>query len=279
VEVDDVEDNATFKVAVNAIHPYSGTLVDWQTPNLDDFVVGSSTSKFLTNAPRSLTLGSADRFRLHMLTELASEYEVAHSLRVFDMTSGSESLLLSTPIIIEITAGFAVAVGPADLAGLITVPAKYRVRIIDVGLNPVSENFDFTVDTKCTENRRSFAWLNKFGGVDNYTFTGREIGQSQTKRAAFMRPYAGSGFDFRQRTYRAEPKRTITVSTAMVRRNVRQWLGDDFTESANVIVKDNALWCPAILLSGEVRSYTTGPDLKPFTVEYTTGTDNLSQQA
>ncbi len=58
--------------------------------------------------------------------------------------------------------------------------------------------------------------------------------------------------------------------------------GNDFyheMSDANVIVQDHGRWCPCIITSGDVRSYSTGPGMQPCTVEYRLGVDNLSQQA
>ncbi len=291
VHVDDVEDVATFRVAVNAVHPYAGALLDWATASFEDFIATGTTGDalFLTNAPRvstgiSLTLGEDDHFRAHLLTSesYSGGYGVVYSLRVFDMTSGSPSLI-GSGIDVELddpTAAFALAVGPADLSGTITVPDKYRILLSNADDHLISEYIDVSGDRKCKENERPFAWLNKLGGVDLYTFRGREISTSKTRRASVRKPYAsGTGFDYTERQYRAEPQRSAMVSTLPVSKPMRKWIVEDMTESpnVNVMVEDRA--CTCVVLTDEVISGNSGPLYKPVTIEYRLGVDNLSQQA
>jgi hypothetical protein len=250
------------------------------------FAVGGSNfqRKFLSTMPRSVTLAPTDRLTMFMLTGTGTStpgYDTANlTIRVFNITGSSPTLVGSTSVDAGVTAAFGVGVGPANLAGTFTLPAKYRVFVSNVGEVGLSEFVDITVESKCTENRRSFAWLNKLGGVDQYTFTGREIGTSKTKRATVKKPYStGTGFDFQERTYRSEPDRFRTVSTAPLRREFRRWLAEDLCETANGIVDVYGRWCPCIIVSSDARAFSTGPGMPPLTIEYKAGVDNLSQQA
>lgn len=278
--VDDVEDDTTLKVAVNGVHPFAGANLNWTTADFSDFVVGSSASRFLTDAPNELKVFSTDRFRLHMLTD--STYEADYILRLYDITTGSEVYVGQKSVDLSgvVTSSFSVSVGPADLGAFFTVPAKYRVRLINTFSTIVSENFDFVVDSKCKEVKRPFGWLNKLGGFDAFTFTGREISTSKVKRATVNKPYStGTGYDSRTRTYRAEPERSRMVSTAPVNRDYSKWLVEDLGESPNVVTTENSVVCPVVLTSADMASHTTGPFNKPVTIEYLFGVDNLSQQA
>lgn len=287
IAVDDVEDPGTFRVAVNAVHPYHSDTLDWTTTNLSGYAVGGSNfaRKFLTNAPRSLTLQDNDEFTVFMLVEdslFSPDYDLpAMTLRVFDVTGPSPTFV----DVIELdaigrTSAVGFGIGPANIAPFMTVPDKYRIYVSVENEDALSEYIEVTVESKCGEGERTIAWLNKLGGIDQYTFRGREIQTSKTERAAIQRPYSGStSFDYRRRQYRAEPERVTMVSTRLVQASTRKWLVNDLTESANAIVQYGDLWQPCIIASGELEASTTKPGPKVVTIEYTTGADNLSQQA
>jgi hypothetical protein len=58
----------------------------------------------------------------------------------------------------------------------------------------------------------------------------------------------------------------------------RRWLSEDMGESANVIAKEQGRVVPVILLSDELQGGDTRPvNIKPLTVDYRMGVDNLSQ--
>lgn len=296
VLVDDANDVSSYRVAVNAVHPFAGDVLNWSEPSMSDFVVGGTSyaRKVLSMLPRGVvrtqsgevagrkvTLRPGERFGIHMLTDQATDYEIdGPRLRIYNLTNtpaihGDVVFTMSGP-----TSSFRVGIGPGDLGETVDGMTRYAVWIRFENSNFHSEPIEVTVDARCKEGARQFAWLNKLGGVDSHTFTGREIGTSNTKRATVQKPYGvGTGFDWMERTYRAEPERSRVVSTAPIHRDVKQWLAEDLCESANVIVQDHGRWCPCIITSGDVRSYSTGPGMQPCTVEFRMGVDELSQQA
>ncbi len=296
VLVDDANDVSSYRVAVNAVHPFAGDVLNWSEPSMSEFVVGGTSyaRKVLSMLPRGVvrtqsgevagrkvTLRPGERFGIHMLTDQATDYEIdGPRLRIYNLTNtpaihGDVVFTMSGP-----TSSFRVGIGPGDLGETVDGMTRYAVWIRFENSNFHSEPIEVTVDARCKEGARQFAWLNKLGGVDSHTFTGREIGTSNTKRATVQKPYGvGTGFDWMERTYRAEPERSRVVSTAPIHRDVKQWLAEDLCESANVIVQDHGRWCPCIITSGDVRSYSTGPGMQPCTVEFRMGVDELSQQA
>lgn len=279
VEVDDTESADSFRVAVNAVHPYASSLLDWSSAGMGSFVAGSSSRKFLTNMPRTITLRRGDHFRLFILSDAENAYEVSNMevrFAIAGVGADQETVELD-----DITSAFAVACGPADIAGMFsTEPTQYAVLLRTPGGTVLSETITIKVDDHCSENERTFGFLNKLGGVDQYTFAGREISTSRTKRASVRKMYGpGTGFDYTERPYRAEPERTAVVSTKPVPREVHKWLGQDFSESANTVAVVEDRVCACVLLTSDVVSGNTGPMLKPFTVEYRLGVDNLSQRS
>ncbi len=295
VYLDDVSDLATIRVAVNGVHPFAGEALNWSTAGMGSHEVGTNDDflqRFMTDAPakmigafagRSLEMGVADRFRVHMLTNASTGHEVDYTLRVIDRTGGvSGSVVGTVPLDLGslVTSAFSIAIGPADLAPFMTVPDAYAVYVSNVAEDGFSEPFEISVQSGCTENRRVLGGLNPLGGYDTYTFTGREFEEEEAKRAIIQKPYGtGTGYDFTERTYRNEPMRPFTVSSAPISNTVRKWIARFLSRSPNVLTIQNAIVCPAIITSKNIPSSTTGPYNKPVTVDFRLGVENLAQQA
>ncbi len=297
----DIDEDADYRVAVNAVHPYSqldytGSVqsagLTRATADMGVHIPTDEDRRWLTNAPRrydstlgayyiSLTMATTDRFRLHMLspsTQPVSDYR----LSVYDVT-GTPTLVDQIDIVFDVDdmAAFSVAVGPADLSPFITVPAKYRAFLSNSGLGFLSEYIEVTVDSKCKEVRRPMVWQNKLGGIDHFSFTGREVASSSVKRAAVRKPtYYGTGYDFNERVYRAEVDRVRTLSSAPLDQDVRHWIGRDLFEQPNVVCRlSDTQVAPVVITSQEVVSGNTGGIRKPVTIAYRLGVDNESQVA
>lgn len=279
---DEVHDDSTNRVAVNAVHPYHSDLLTWETASMSSFVVGTSTRKFLTYAPRLLTLADSDSFRLHMLTGTSGE--VNHSLVVKQVNADNTLTTLTTQLLdigTDPVAAFSVAVGPADLAAYITLPERYRVWLIDSEDDIASEVFEVIVDTKCKEVRRPLAWLSKLGGVDLYTFTGREIETSKATRTTIRKPMGrGTGYDWSERGNTSSPGSTFLLSSAPLNAATRAWIARDLGQTAISALKlSSTQVTPIVLTSDGHLAANTGGLGKPLTIEYRRGTDNLVQQA
>lgn len=303
VAVDDIDDDATWRVAVNAVHPYASPVVDWSSSDLGAFVIGSASPvrKFLTTAPRAdvkignavvvgsdgiipgprLTASPGDIMWAAMLLGVDDGYTTACQLAVVSLDTSTPTVVGTVTIGAgDPCAAIAVGIGPANLGALVSGLSKYSV-ILRAGISTLSEPIEVTVDRKSREGMRPFAWMNKLGGVDAHTFTGREIYTSKVKRATVRKPYgAGQGYDWTERTYRAEPERTRTVSTAPLPVEYRRWLAEDLGESANVVTVEHGRPVPVVLLTDELQGGDTRPvGHRPLTVDYRMGVDNLSQQA
>ena len=229
---------------------------------------------------RKITLGTDDHFGIFLLADSALDYEVDYRLRIYDL-SGTPGIHTDIAFdLADLTSSFCVRIGPADIAASITGLTKYSVWLRSDSSNFHCEPIEVTIDPKCKEVKRSIAWLNHLGGVDQFTFTGRERYSSNVKRFGLRKNYAsGTGFDFRSRTYRTEVERIRTVHSAPVNRDTRKWIGEGIGESANVMVMEAGRACTAEVLTGEIPTYTTGPSHKAVSIEYRLGVDNLTQQA
>ena len=278
----EVHNDSSDRVAVNAVHPYNSDLVTWETAGMSTFSVGTSSKRFLTYAPRVLNLADSDSFRLHMLTGTSGL--VNHNLIVKQVnTDGSLTTLASQFLSLgtDRYAAFAIGVGPADLAGVITVPSRYRVWLTDSEDNVASETFEFVVDTTCKEVRRPLGWLSKLGGVDLFTFTGREIENVNAQRLTLRKPMGtGTGYDWSERVYNSAPVTAYTLSSAPIGKEARAWVSRELSQSAITVLKlSDTQATPIILQGGGITSANTGGIFKPITIEYRRGTDNSVQQS
>lgn len=280
-----VSDDTEHRVAVNAIHPYHSDLITWETAGMGAFQASTAPGKLLTYAPRLLTLADTDSFRIHMLTNPASGYLTpSYLLRVFTVNADLSLTFLGAQAIdvgSDPVAAFSVAVGPADLAAFFTVPARYRAYVSNDNGNVLSEYVEVIVDTTCKEVRRPVAWLSPLGGVDLYTFTGREIEQAGASRTTVRKPMGtGTGYDWTERGHNTNPSTGYTLSTAPIHHLVRAWIARGLGQSSTTALKLSATQVtPIVLTSGALVSANTGGIYKPLTIEYRRGTDNEAQQA
>ena len=282
LEGDEISDDTENRVAVNAIHPYHSDLITWETASMSPFVVGTSTKRWMTYAPRVLTLGIDDSFRLHMLTDDGGQLN--HELVVKQVNDDGTLTTLATELLdigTDPVAAFSVAVGPADLAAYITVPARYRVWLIDSESAIASETFEVIVDTKCKEVRRPLAWLSLLGGVDLFTFTGREIENTDAAITTLRKPMsAGVGYDWSERGHNSTPSKRYTLSSAPLNAATRKWVADGIGQAVVAGLKlSTTMVTPIIRSSGAIVAANTGGINKPITIEYRRGTDALVQQA
>jgi hypothetical protein len=280
------EGSGFYRVAVNAIHPYYGDKTTWAVDDMAIFVPSAPgfVRKCLTNAPNRQVVLPTDRFRLHMLSDVADSFAVDYVLMVRTVNAdGSTSFLDTIPIELVgvTTSAFAVAVGPADLAPFITVPAHYAVYVSNDNEDALSEAFYFKQDTACKEVKRTFACLNLLGGVDHYTYTGRELEIPNVKRATVTKPYgAGTGNDWNEKQYRSEDETRFMLSSGPIGNLTRQWIGRSFFKSANnVLILSDEVVAPVIIKTDKITSGTTGSVMKPITLEYYQGVDNMVQDA
>ena len=278
----EISDDTDNRVAVNAVHPYHSDLLTWEDADMGDFVVGTPTRKWLTYAPRLLTLGIDDSFRLHMLTNDGGQLN--HELVVKQVNDDGTLTTLATELLdigTDPVAAFSVAVGPADLAAYITLPSRYRVWLIDSEGDIASEVFEVIVDTTCKEVRRPLAWLSKLGGVDLFSFTGREIETSKATRTTVRKPMGrGTGYDWSERGNTSAPASTFLLSSAPLNAPTRAWIARDLGQATVSALKLSATQVTPIVLTSDshIAANTAGLG-KPLTIEYRRGTDNLVQQA
>ena len=134
-----------------------------------------------------------------------------------------------------------VLVGTSNLGVLITPETvKYQVRI---GLKDASSSFDstlterktFIIDDNCYRDEFRFEWLNKLGGIDAYTFTGKHSKTTDIEKEVFKRSLnsARSIPERQTTTLKVDSKDIHNVNSGIVNYETRLWL-DELLESPEV---------------------------------------------
>lgn len=281
----EIDEKKSFRIAVNGVHPYYSDVTTWASGSLTDFLLdtGATGRKFLTLAKREavyggtgfkLRLRSNETFRVAMLTNGVK----AARLRVLNADTGSTIGFVNTPS--PNGAACAYGIGPADLAGDFTLPGKYIVQLVTPSLDQLSERIEVTVDDTCAESEVQLAWLNPLGGIDSHMFSGREIITEGASRSTVTKEYAaGTGYDFRERTYRNNPVTVYRQSSRLLSNDERGWLVPSLMRSANVVrAMSSTIAAPVVVTTGSAGAVTSKNEYRPMTVEYRLGVGNLAQQ-
>lgn len=280
---------------VNSCHPYhkeidgGGVAMDWESA-YNDYVFSqqSSGKKFLTWGSRSTQkVKSGENFYLAMLWD-ANGQTSGTDLVISTYGTGG-AFIASQSFDLDDTPEFAafVNVGPTAFGNLLTDAVEYyTVGIRNRNDSLISEPFTLQYDKTCGEVEQRFYWQNKLGGIDQFTFTGRERETTAVGRDETSTPYIGlrSTLGYNRRVYRTNVQRNKTLSSDMLKPNVIGWLSEDMFESSDVRAYINTRartphvwWTPVVLLSTEAPGRSTDNTLKRLVLEYTLGVDNRSQ--
>lgn len=168
--------NTLQKYAINA------TLQHQETQNMNAYFMTDSTSKFLTDAPRTgMPIQLEEEYQLSILGARNISYRFHWEKFDFNGASlgtGSSAYTINDDRITACVNGT-----NALVAG---------VYFIDVWMTnnvgtQVSEKFRFNVVSQCGPKYHRFFWLNRKGGMDAFTFSGAYTCKPASKRAAFAK--------------------------------------------------------------------------------------------
>ena len=294
VDLDSRQIIVTNFVGINAVHPYQHIqggalkmdyangfalyLISWQTP--------STTAKFLTWGPREQTCGIADAFFLPFLHAGTA----GEGMGVTVSTYNSAGAFIANTVILFSEGSPKLAgvvnVGPAALGNVITPDtAYYRMALVNFDETFISEVMRINVDRTCHEANERFYWLNKLGGIDQYTYTGRTTQVTTIERSVSQKPYMPRPVatpyygDYQRRMYATMPDRRYISRTKPIGQDVTEWITQDLFESANVKMNRAGTWWTEVLLySYEQQGTTTKGGNTILDTEYALGTDNITQR-
>lgn len=170
---------------VNTLQKYivNATLQHQETQNLNDYFMTNSTTKFLTDAPRTgMPIQLGEEYQLSILGAINTLYKYRYER--FDENGTSLGTVSSSGFTIKDNR---VTVCINGTNALQAGTSYFDVWMINNSGTQVSEKFRFNVVSKCGQKYHRFFWLNRKGGMDAYTFTGSYKCVPNTKRTLFGR--------------------------------------------------------------------------------------------
>jgi len=279
--------------AVNMVQPYyrdgEGPDMDWSTDIGGVFpmgaATGASTRPALTYASRTeQVVESGDDFLFAVLCHTSGEN--TWTLSATPYLDGAP-ITIQTALINQLPRYAAVfAIGPAQLPGVLSGADSYLIRITNRNGQDILEPF-WLKYKPCVQSEvsRRMWWQNKLGGIDQYTFKGRETERPTASRQSVTRlsnPIP-SAPDYRggwmERVSRVMPVRTRTLTSVFLSALESRWLTDDCFESHDHALNERAgWWTPVVMESADTVPYGTDRTAQRFAFDYHLGVDNMSQR-
>lgn len=250
--------NASFYAFDGALDPFT-----FYTFDHTDYLIGSASKKFLTNAPEFQYVQATDRAYLYYIDATLQAGRLA--VKSYNI-AGS---LLDTDFIATGTAArcMKVGVGPADIteelgdAGAwLTSVAYYTVEVQTAGGTQLTEARRYDLQTVCQYTPVRLHFMNRLGGFDAYNFTkvSRETFEHtiQTYQRSAGVPgassYTFSASDALEPVYMAESQPFLSVGS--------DWLSDE--EYAWLLELTSS---PIVYAEYEGQVFAVRPEEKRFT--------------
>ena len=142
------------------------------------------------NAPNRKTIGELDDEWLYFIKRIKTTGKVYRRIRFFeadgtlaDFTTINEAHLITTNGLIVIPVGTNQITFPEYGGPVVSTAATYKVDLIR-GADILSETVTYVIDRDCKNTSKCFHWLNPYGVIDSFTFTGEEINSIDVSRTA-----------------------------------------------------------------------------------------------
>ena len=255
----------------STLYAYNGVIQERQYEDYDynDYIAGTTASKFLTNFPNYMYIGENDSYYLNFfnITNGSIDYikftfydnnfnyvdEVSITNTYSNPTSTARRLLT-------------IACGPADIEAVspgyfTSNVAYYTVSLLD-GLTDVSEVKWFQLDKRCTNNTtKRFLFLGRLSGMESYSFTLRNTRKTKISRSEYTR-LSGS--------FTAASPTSWTIGKEERGRSV---IGvnaqDEFEATTNWLSETEAIWLEELFTSPEVYVYDENGNILPIIITST----------
>ena len=242
---DFTDDSANTFTAVNSTIPYvfmNDFAISSTNYNLSDYYAtnalftSASAYNWLTRQP-DVRIGSNDSYQMSFIngtqTYNGSPNPIAVDLDLVLKTYDSQGALLATDIIVldtdtttNLEGVYNVPVGPANLSAYITSNvAKYEVRARIDGFT-LANYKTFIIEDDCNRILRRFEWVNSLGGIDSFTFKGKEVRDIDVEKQTFKR-IIGASRSIPERsvtTFGVQTKDIYNVNSGIVSRDEKEWL-------------------------------------------------------
>ena len=274
------DDSTNTFTAVNSTIPYvfmNDFSISSTNYNLSDYYAANalftsaSAYNWLTRQP-DVRIGSNDSYQMSFInatqTYNGSPNPIAVDLDLVLKTYDSQGALLATDIIVldtdtttNLEGVYNVPVGPANLSAYITSNvAKYEVRARIDGFT-LANYKTFIIEDDCNRILRRFEWVNSLGGIDSFTFKGKEVRDIDIEKQTFKRIIGAS---------RSIPERSVTTFGVQTK--------DVYTVNSGIVSKVEKEWLINLLESPEVYLIVDGYRL-PVQVNSTFGFEKLGEDS
>lgn len=277
---DFTDDSTNTFTAVNSTIPYvfmNDFSISSVNYDLSDYykvnALFSSASAYnwLTTST-DVRIGSNDSYQLSFInateTYNGSPNPIAVNLDLVLNKYDSSNNLLGTDIIVinndtttNLEGVYNVPVGPANLSAYLTSDVdRYDVRARIDGFT-LANYKTFIIEDDCTKIQRRFEWINSLGGLDAFTFIGKESRDIDVEKQTFKRVIGAS---------RSIPERSVTTFGVQTK--------DVYTVNSGIVSKLEKEWLISLLESPEVYLVVDGYRL-PVQVNSTFGFEKLGEDS
>lgn len=208
--------NTLQKYAINA------TLQHQETQNLNAYFMTDSSTKFLTDAPRTgMPIQLEEEYQLSILGAINTSYKFRYER--FDVNGTSFGAASSGAFTIT---DDRVTICINGTNALQSGTAYFDVWMINNAGTQLSEKFRFNVVSQCGPKYHRFFWLNRKGGMDAYTFNGAYKCEPGTKRTEFAKQLPSSFVvkDRGQSWLAVDTTRKHTINSGFVTSAFATWL-------------------------------------------------------
>jgi hypothetical protein len=243
----------------SAFYAFNGSLSynSFASYDEDDYLMtaSSGTVSFLTNQPRTVTIGDDENAWLYMFQEatgggaasviymrintydsdgsLIDTYQVDNTFT--PIGASEERLFLRFPTgtrnLNLITSNFTTGSAPI----IDSTVKSYKIYAENSSSNQISEEFTYNVDDQCSVNEKvRITFLNALGGFDSFTFTGSIRETNEIERKDYLNKtssFSGGSYGYdlathRKKDYYVSNQVTGTLTTRYLTDAEAVWLGE-----------------------------------------------------
>ena len=239
-------DVANSRTVINAVVPY----LEWEKgsvknaisnsdTDLDSFKIESgSTNRFLTNSPKTITIGRTDSYQLSAIINYDAAISYQREVVEYDNSGGivATNRDVFAP---GVNSVWNLPCGGRDIT-INSSTVRYTVSISDGNDSNtvISELMTFKIDDKCHRTNTRFVWLNPRGGYDAFTFVSpRKLNSSISKKMySPTRSFPVVIGNREEAITDVNAKDSISTSTNKVTKQYAEWL-QELMESPQVFIE------------------------------------------
>lgn len=282
---DFTDDVANTKFAVNTIINYvdlKDRTITSTSYNMSEFVLDGSNDRFLTNMPKTVTIGENESAQLFFMIDgsiFSPVTTISRRVITYDI-AGNTLATTDTAIATGSGAdnGYHIPVGTANITFASNVH-KYEVMVRSSTTGIISEVITYVIDRECHKVERRFVWLNSRGGIDAFTFKGKDTIIEEVEKSEFKR-LLNFPRVLPERTWttiRNIPRTRYTTGSGQINNETREWV-KEILRSPNVWMEISGDYLPVRILTDGYTVSNTFDRLQSVTLEWEFAFDEQAQR-